>query len=103
MAKHSASELVGLILPVLQETLSGSDVDPDRPIDGSFALYGKNGALDSLRLVNLIVGVEQVVEDKFGSSITLADERALSQEDSPFTTVDSLAGYLALLLNEQDR
>jgi len=103
MTVFAAPELVDLILPVLQETLLGSDFKPGEPLDGSFILYGKNGALDSLGLVNLIVGVEQAVEDKCGCSITLADERALSQENSPFTTVNSLAEYLSVLLNEQDQ
>ena len=42
-------------------------------------LYGLNGMLDSLELVNLIVAVEQYVEDSFGTPIILADQRAMSQ------------------------
>ena len=103
MTDFAVPELVGLILPVLQETLRDSDSEPGEPIDESFALYGKNGVLDSLGLVNLIVAVEQAVEDRFDCSITLADERALSQENSPFATVRSLAEYLSLLLHEQDQ
>ena len=61
---------------------------------------GRGGALDSLGLVNLIVAVEQVIETATGQSITLADERALSQKNSPFANIGSLAVYIQTLLNE---
>ena len=64
-------------------------------------LFGDHGELDSLGLINLIVAVEEQIEDDFGSPITLADDRALSQEISPFRTVESLAGYIELLLKEK--
>jgi acyl carrier protein len=64
-------------------------------------LFGKGGPLDSLGLVNLIVATEQQIEEDFGIPISLADERAMSQETSPFRTVDRLVNYIALLLKEQ--
>jgi acyl carrier protein len=64
------------------------------------ALFGSASALDSLALINLIVAVEGNVQEKFGKMITLADDRALSQEVSPFSTVDTLATYVENLLTE---
>ena len=64
------------------------------------ALLGRGSKLDSLGLINLIVAVEQNVEDKFDITITLADERAMSQEISPFRTVGSLADYIEMILVE---
>ena len=64
-------------------------------------LFGGNSNLDSLGLINLIVAVEQNIEDEFDVTITLADERAMSQENSPFRTVGSLADYIELLLEEK--
>jgi acyl carrier protein len=66
-------------------------------------LYGKNGNLDSLALVNLIVAVEEKIEDEFGTAITLADERAMSQSKSPFKSIGSLTNYILLLLNEHEQ
>lgn len=63
-------------------------------------LYGKHGTLDSLALVNLIVATEQRIEEDFGTPISLADERAMSQEKSPFRTVETLVNYIALLLED---
>ena len=70
-------------------------------INENFVIYGDNSQLDSLALVSLIVAVEQNIEDEFGISITLADERAMSQENSPFRTVSSLADYIEALLKEK--
>ena len=63
-------------------------------------LYGKNGQLDSLGLVNLLVIIEQNIEDEFDVSITIADERAMSQKHSPFRTIGTLADYIDMLLKE---
>ena len=54
------------------------------------ALYGDKGKLDSLSLVNFIVAVEQKLHDEFGYPVTLATERALSQQHSPFRTYSHL-------------
>lgn len=63
-------------------------------------LFGENGKLDSLGLVNLIVAIEQNIEDEFEQSIIIADERAMSQKRSPFRTIDSLADYIDILMQE---
>ena len=70
-------------------------------INENFVIYGDNSQLDSLSLVSLIVAVEQNIEDEFGISITLADERAMSQENSPFRSVKSLADYVETILKEK--
>ena len=64
-------------------------------------LFGGNSKLDSLGLVNLIVAVEQNIEDEFDITITLADERSMSQKHSPFRTVGSLVDYIEMLLKEK--
>lgn len=61
-------------------------------------LFGKKGELVSLEFVNFIVLLEQRVADEFGFAVTLADERAMSQERSPFSTVERLGEYLGELL-----
>lgn len=66
--------------------------------DPNTQLFGQNGRLDSLGLVNFITEVEQVVEDRLDTTITLADEKALSQKRSPFQSVDTLATYVLSLL-----
>jgi len=65
-------------------------------------LYGQSGKLDSLGLVSLIVAIEQNVEEVFTKTILLADEKAMSQERSPFRTIGSLRDYVVQLLEEPD-
>jgi acyl carrier protein len=62
-------------------------------------LYGKTGKLESIDVVTLIMEVEDQIKAEFGQSITIADDRAMSRENSPFLTVGSLTDYVADLLN----
>lgn len=64
-------------------------------------LYGSTGLLDSLSLVSLIVSVEEGIENEFNVSVILASEKAMSQKNSPFSTVKSLADYVESLLNQE--
>ena len=63
-------------------------------------LFGESGTLDSLGLVNFIVAVEQRLEDVFGASLALADEKAMSLKNSPFRSVKTLAEYASSLMGE---
>ena len=63
-------------------------------------LYGGKSRLDSLGLVNLIVAVEELLEEKFNTVIAVADERAITQKASPFRTVGTLADYIIILFEE---
>ncbi len=65
-------------------------------------IFGRDGKLDSLGLVNLLVAIEQNIEDEFDVSITIADERAMSQKHSPFKTIGTLANYIDMLLKEME-
>lgn len=73
------------------------DVTPDAP------LFGADAPLDSLGLVNLILLVEERIATQFGTPISLADERALSQERSPFRNVKSLTAYTLRSIDELRR
>ena len=61
-------------------------------------LLGSQSVLDSMHLVSLIVAIEREVEDGFGVALTLADERALSMNASPFRSIQSLADYIGILI-----
>ena len=63
--------------------------------DSSSALYGGQGPLDSIALVNLIADLEEAVAEQFGASITLADEKAMSSRTSPYRNVASLTLAIA--------
>jgi hypothetical protein len=49
----------------------------------------------------LIVAVEQNLEKRLGTPITLVDDRALAQEVSPFSTVETLVNYIEKLIKAE--
>ena len=90
-----------LILSSVTEIVA-SDDDPDElRLDDAPALIGRDAVLDSLSLVSVIVDVEQRVLHQLGLTVTLADDRAMSQRNSPFRTIGTLTDYLEVLVMEQ--
>jgi len=95
------SEIAEIILTAWREVKgdlgeamkSGSSLD--------VRLYGHGSSLDSLGLVRLLIDIEQRVNDRYGLSVALMDEKAMSQKQSPFRTVNSLADYLVRLIEGQ--
>jgi acyl carrier protein len=96
------SEISALVLSSLQEILSENE-DLSRALGESTYLIGQESVLDSLGLVTLIVELEQRLNEKYGVSLTVADDRAMSQRNSPFRTVKSLIEYVCLLAEEKQR
>jgi len=64
-------------------------------------LFGKSGKLDSLEFINFIVAAEQKIVERIGVTVTLADEKAMSQKNNPFRTVSTLSNYIAKLLKKR--
>lgn len=95
----------GDILSLIQRAIK--DFNDQRPADEQLLdasdsiLFGREGKLDSLGLVNLILAVEERLASELDVTITLADERAMSRKGSPFRTVQSLADYVAERLKEE--
>jgi acyl carrier protein len=73
-----------------------------KQIAGDTVLHGGETGLDSLSLVSLIVDVEGRVAQALGRQVVLADEKAMSQKNSPYRTVDTLVDFVVKCL-EADR
>lgn len=69
--------------------------------DPATVLFGDDAALDSMDLVRLVVLYEQKINDVVGSQLSLTDDRAMSEQNSPFQTVASLVDYAERLLKEE--
>ena len=95
------SEATELVLKCLEDVIRQDGTEMPE-LDDSVHLIGNNSLLDSLGLVRLIVDVEQRLESEHSTSLTLADERAMSQKHSPFRSVSALAEYICLLAKEQN-
>jgi len=74
----------------------------DRPVPASpdTRLFGNGGTLDSLDLVRFVFLVEEKAQQS-GKTVALTDEKAMSQRNSPFASVKSLADYLAAQAGSQ--
>jgi acyl carrier protein len=97
------NQISALVISCLKAVLSSEDRKAELPldqIDESTPLLGRGSFLDSLGLVSLIVDIEQKLNEDHGISLTIADERAMSQQKSPFRTVATLVDYVQTLVNE---
>lgn len=96
--KDKVLEIVSEIIDEIN-ALASDDQQLEKELDAP--LYGGMGKLDSLGLVNVMVSVEQKAKDEFGVVIDVANEKAISQENSPFKTVGSLVNYIEKLVKEK--
>jgi acyl carrier protein len=92
-------ELISLICETYREFVPPEQLPEE--VNENTRLFGGGSPLDSVALVSLVVEVEQQVNDRCGSSITIADDRAMSQKRSPFRSVGSLGDYVLTLLSER--
>ena len=74
--------------------------DAQITIDSETCLFGEDSVLDSLSLVSVIVDLEMMVSDQFGTPISLTDDRAMGRNPVPFTNVAVLQAYVLELLAE---
>lgn len=88
------------VVAALREVLAGRAASVPEPLDGGTRLLGRGAVLDSLGLVTLIVDLEERLEREFDATVSLANERAMSQTRSPFLSVASLTEYIHAQLLE---
>ena len=93
------------ILKIVLEAVSEVGEDQENEIllnpDESTRLYGgEKGNLDSMGVVFLVTELEESLSEKLGIDLTLADDRAMSQRNSPFKSVKTITDYIMMLLKE---
>jgi acyl carrier protein len=89
-----------IVVASLQEVFAQTGMTPPDKIDDDTVLVGTDPVLDSLGVVQLIVEIEQRVEQGHGVSVTLANDKAMSQRNSPFRTVGVLADHVVTTAQE---
>ncbi len=90
MEKNQIDELV---INAVKEILD----DETAVVKSETVLLGNDAVVDSMGLVNLIVDIEGALADN-DVEITLTSEKAMSQRNSPFRTVEALTDYIKELL-----
>jgi hypothetical protein len=93
------------IKKVVQECIENINETLSNKIDLSnldhVEIYGPNGVIDSIALISLIVDIEYQIEEKFNHSLILANEKSMSQKNSPFSNLNALTSYIEILLKEE--
>jgi len=97
--KITREEILKLTLNTLETYCIENDITVNLNQGEELKLFGGESLLDSLGLVSLIVSIEEAIDDKFNTSIILADEKAMSRRTSPFSRVSSLVDYILELVN----
>jgi acyl carrier protein len=95
MQRHELVDLIAKIALEHIRLLTG--IDGPKMADERTRLFGHGSYLDSMALVSLILDVESALKERFGVTMTLADDRAMAQGRSPFRTVGALADYILRL------
>lgn len=84
----------------IREILLSQDIDLQKINfkNDNIKLFGEQGVLDSIGLVSLILAIEENVRDELNLDILLANEKALSQKNSPFKDYKALSNYVASMV-----
>ena len=88
-----------IVFTAVEELNASLPEDRRVPVAAETRLIGEGGSLDSIGLVDLILSVETKVSDAGGGAITIADEKAFSQKQSPFLSLGTLTDYVTSLLS----
>lgn len=94
------ASIQAIILKALSNINEERGPDEQLTIDQDTRLFGVDAVLDSLSLVSVVIDVETALSELVGRDICLTDDRAMSQEISPFSDVNTLSDYVELLLSE---
>jgi len=95
-----AEKIKKIIIEALENINDERSSDEKINFNLDICLFGPDGVLDSLALVSMIVDVEGAFSDFAGRDISLTDDRAINQEESPFENIQKLTDYILLLLSE---
>lgn len=87
------STALEIVLSALREAVDQNGGDASG-ITAETTIVGPDAVIDSIGVVSLIVDIEQKLEMDHQVSVTLANDRAMSQRSSPFRTPNVLADHI---------
>ena len=99
--KITNDEISKLIIETVESFAEENNIAVKLPCSLETRLFGGNSVFDSMALVSLIVQIEEVIEEKIGKSLILADEKAMSRRTSPFSDIFNLSEYILEILNKE--
>ena len=95
-----SDDISSIIIETIRDLIPKQGLELPDGLSNDTYLFGEGGILDSMGLVSLVIAVEEAIFDNLGKQVTLADEKAMSQTNSPYRTVASLAEYARSQIQE---
>ncbi len=95
---HDILKIIQKAVQEVNDTLTQSTA---LSFDDSTILFGEGGIFDSIALVTLIVNIEETIQDELNINLLLANEKAMSQKNSPFKTIGGLSAYVTQMIAEE--
>jgi acyl carrier protein len=87
------SAAMQIVLSALREAVDQNGGDPSQ-VGEETVIVGPDAIIDSIGVVSLIVDIEQRLEMDHQVSVTLANDRAMSQRNSPFRNPSVLVDHI---------
>jgi acyl carrier protein len=84
---------LGIVLSALRDAVEQGGGDA-ATVNNETVIVGPGAVIDSIGVVSLIVDIEQRLEMEHQVSVTLANDRAMSQRNSPFRNPAVLADHI---------
>jgi acyl carrier protein len=84
---------IDIVLSALRDAVNQNGGDASAVTEET-VIVGPEAVIDSIGVVSLIVDIEQRLEMDHQVSVTLANDRAMSQRNSPFRTPSVLADHI---------
>lgn len=98
----NAPDITSLISDALEELNQLMLPENRVKVSPDLELFGNNGALDSLALVNLVVILEDQIYSKYNIEISLAGDQVNPQQTNPFKNVKSLSEHILKLVQNRN-
>ena len=93
------TEIKNILVYTIQDYFETQEME--EKVNEETVLFGKDSALDSMGLVNVIIDIESRFLDE-DIEISLTSESAMSRRRSPFRTVETLAEFILEQLGDND-
>ncbi len=94
----SQNDIVAILEAALKITQKGAQKQNSFSLD--LKLFGKEGIFDSLDAMIFLDSLDDLLSAKTGKPFALTTEDVFSEEKSPFQTMQTLADYIARLVNQ---
>ncbi|NCB38755.1 MAG: hypothetical protein EOM80_08295 [Erysipelotrichia bacterium] len=88
------TKITELILESLKELNQLLPPDQQLPLSPETKLFGSEGLLDSLGLINLVVILEERIYNEFNVEVTISGDLSTLQQDNTFKNIQTLSEHI---------